>query len=104
MRQSIVSNGLFKRVKIGSIEANRRKIEILVGPPFPAVKLLHPSVQVRMLAPVEQLGAVAGFAEVHFRNMVTGGEGIHIEAHDLLVAGSTGAGLRLLFVAEDREA
>ncbi len=53
----------------------------LCGSCFRTIEGLHPSVQVRVLAPAKKLGAVIRLVEVYGGDFSGGREGVHIESH-----------------------
>ena len=72
---------MLQGIKVGDVELEVHAIEILGHATLDAVEMLHPAMQVRMLAPVGELLAFVG-GEVHRRDWRGAGcEGVHIEAH-----------------------
>lgn len=72
---------MFQRVEIGSVELEVHAVEVLGRAALGAVKVLHPAVQVWMLAPVGELLARARFEIDRSGRRGRGCEGVHIEAH-----------------------
>ena len=56
-----------------------------------AIELLHPAVEIGVLAPVEDLGVVISTVEVDFRfGLGLGLEDVHVESHRLVLRASSG--------------
>jgi len=75
----------FEAVEVFGGDLNRHAVELLGAALLP-IKLLHPAVQVGVLAPVEEL---AGFRHLEVHRLLggfTGHIGIHVESHFLLLS------------------
>jgi hypothetical protein len=72
---------MLQGIKVGGVELKVHAVEILGHAALGAVEILHPAMQVRMLAPGGEFLALTG-GEVDRRGWrVAGCEGVPIEAH-----------------------
>src|SRR5258708_5657145 len=68
-RKIVVLDSGFERVEVGGFQSDGVEIELRIGSSFGTIKSLHPSVKIRMLAPVEKLGGVPRFVKVDGGNV-----------------------------------
>ena len=83
VRKRLGVEGCFKRVDVVRGQQNGRAVEVGVGTTATLIEVLHPAVQVRVFAPVEDVRLQLSEREV-CRGLARGwreGVGIHVEAH-----------------------